>query len=594
MRGRGHVSVASAVLLSVLLAGAPAARAAGDPIMPLSEVRQGMKCTGYSVIRGTEPSAFDVEVLDIVGGDEGARILVKVSGPAVDETGVGAGFSGSPIYCPAQDGQSKNAGAISETIGDYGGKTVLATPIEAILATPVDAPTARPDALASRARTSQAFGDGSRARWDPDLIRDATPLASPITIRGVRRDIFNGLATAARKAGINLIQAPPLAQKAQAAPPQPFKPGSTVGVGLSSGAISVGAVGTIAYVDGPDVWAFGHAFDGTGQRSLLLQDGYVSAIINNPVQLPDVGGTYKLAGAVNDVGTLTDDGLNAVAGRTGALPATIPVHVYAEDADTGRKSTLAVRVADETDVNNPSGASALAFVAPLALTQGATAILDSTPTRIAGEVCARFTFRERARPVRVCNRYVADGTNGGGSVAGNIVALNAANDLAEMISLIDAYTPSSLHVTDLGVRVRMTRGQHQAYMRKLVLPARVRPGQRVPAKLVVRLVRGGNRTIRFKLRIPSGTRRGLRQIQLRGANPDGADDLFGELTITLGDDQSDSDTEGPRSLKALVRAIRDQHRYDGLTIGRRSGPRAYRDKDLRIGGRVSTFVSVKR
>src|SRR5215217_554946 len=86
---------------ALLLPAAPAV--AGDPIMPLSQVRAGMQCTGYSVVRGTTISSFAVEVVDVVDsepGTDGARIIVTVSGPAVDATGIGFGFSGSPIYCP--------------------------------------------------------------------------------------------------------------------------------------------------------------------------------------------------------------------------------------------------------------------------------------------------------------------------------------------------------------------------------------------------------------------------------------------------------------------------------------------------------------
>ena len=46
---------------------------AGDPIMPLSEVRAGMQCTGYSVVRGTKISSFDVEILDVIDGDASGR-----------------------------------------------------------------------------------------------------------------------------------------------------------------------------------------------------------------------------------------------------------------------------------------------------------------------------------------------------------------------------------------------------------------------------------------------------------------------------------------------------------------------------------------
>ena len=133
--------LATTVAALLLLPATPAA--AGDPIMPLSQVRSGMQCTGYSVVRGTEISSFGVEILDVIDGDasgQGPRLLVRVSGPAVDGTGVGPGFSGSPIYCRDEQGTDRNAGAISESLGEYGGDVVLATPIEAILGTPVDAP----------------------------------------------------------------------------------------------------------------------------------------------------------------------------------------------------------------------------------------------------------------------------------------------------------------------------------------------------------------------------------------------------------------------------------------------------------------------
>ena len=43
-------------------------------------------------------------------------------------------------------------------------------------------------------------------------------------------------------------------------------------VGYSSGDLAVGAVGTVAYVDGDRVWGFGHPFENSGLRALLLQD----------------------------------------------------------------------------------------------------------------------------------------------------------------------------------------------------------------------------------------------------------------------------------------------------------------------------------
>src|SRR3712207_7212974 len=44
-----------------------------------------------------------------------------------------------------------------------------------------------------------------------------------------------------------------------------------------------------------------------------------SRIINNPVVIPGISGTYKYAAAGHDIGTLTNDALSAVAGRVGGL-----------------------------------------------------------------------------------------------------------------------------------------------------------------------------------------------------------------------------------------------------------------------------------
>ena len=63
MRARLIALTVAALLLPVSSA------AAGDPIMPLSQVRSGMQCTGYSVVHGTEISSFDVEILEVVDGD---------------------------------------------------------------------------------------------------------------------------------------------------------------------------------------------------------------------------------------------------------------------------------------------------------------------------------------------------------------------------------------------------------------------------------------------------------------------------------------------------------------------------------------------
>ena len=109
------------IALAFTAVAAPSAWAR-DPIVPLQDVHRGMTCTARTVVQGTTISDFDVEVLDVLADTDGSgpRILVRVSGPAVERTGIAEGFSGSPVYCPGADGAIGNAGAISATIGQYG------------------------------------------------------------------------------------------------------------------------------------------------------------------------------------------------------------------------------------------------------------------------------------------------------------------------------------------------------------------------------------------------------------------------------------------------------------------------------------------
>jgi hypothetical protein len=582
MRRRLVVIAAAAALLS---AAAPGVARAGDPIMPLSQLRPGMHCTGYSVIRGTEISSFDVEVIDVVSGDasanDGPRILVRVSGPAVDSTGVGPGFSGSPIYCRDDAGVARNAGAISESIGEYGGRTVLATPIEEILANPVDAPRGRP--IARR---------GARA----SRIGPVLPLADPLTVSGLNPGLARLLTQAGAKAQRTVLAAPTM--PLTPFPAQPPRPGSSLSVGYSSGDLSVGAIGTVAYVDGDRVWGFGHPFENSGLRSLLLQDAYVYTVISNPNVGTDTGSTYKLAAPGHTLGTISNDASDAVVGRSGAAPPTVPVRIFTHDEDTGARATLGAQVVDETDASTPTGSSALSFVAPLALAQGASAILRSAPGKLSGTVCVQISLRERKRPLRFCNRYASAVAPADPEAGENIVAAGAASDALTALTDLDDFKQRALHVTEFAARVNLSRGLHQAFIRSVTLPRRVRPGRHVRARMALQVVRGPRITRSFRLRIPS-LRPGLHRLTFVGKDVDDPDsDLFGSLveTITIGGDSgSGAGDPGPRSLDALARRVAKIGRYDGVTlhVGDRRA-RAYRDADLRISGRASTRVRVAR
>ena len=571
-----RVRLLATTVAALLLPATPAA--AGDPIMPLSQVRSGMQCTGYSVVRGTEISSFDVEILDVIDGDasgQGPRLLVRVSGPAVDGTGVGPGFSGSPIYCRDEQGTDRNAGAISESLGEYGGDVVLATPIEAILGTPVDAPTAK------------------ASRRDRALIARAKPLATPLTVTGVSAALGRALERAGRKAGRQVIAAPagPLGTFA----PQPMRPGAAVGVSYSMGDIQVGAIGTVAYTDEDRVWAFGHPFENAGERRLLLQDAYVYRVIDNPVAIPGAASTYKYASLGHTLGTISNDERDAVAGRTGALPPTVPIRVFANDLDTDRSTVTGIRAADESRIGLPEGASPLSFIAPLAVTEAAGSLLRSAPGRLTANVCVQVSIGGLSRPARFCNRYVSAFPADEDFVGtANTVAARASSDVFEALAAIDDYQGKPPRIGEVAVRMDLERGEQRAFLRSIRLPARVRAGRTVKARVTLRRVRGSTFTRTYRLRIPRGLRAGQRTIRFAGADADVADDgLLGAIIIDGLDDGAGD--PGPKNLEALAERIRSTERFDGVRmLAGGDVSRAFRDDEFRISGRASATVRVVR
>jgi hypothetical protein len=119
------------VVLALLLA-VPLVSAASVEFFPLQDLKVGMKGTGLTVVRGSNPESFDVEIIDVMpheGFDGGALILAKFSGPVIEFSGgIAEGYSGSPVYI-----RGKLLGAVSSAIPYSDTHIGGITPIESML-----------------------------------------------------------------------------------------------------------------------------------------------------------------------------------------------------------------------------------------------------------------------------------------------------------------------------------------------------------------------------------------------------------------------------------------------------------------------------
>src|SRR5262244_4222253 len=102
-------------------------------ILPLDQVKPGMKGVAYTIFAGDQIEKFDLEVIGVLPnlvGPKQSIILVQLKGPHVEHTGVVAGMSGSPVYIGG-----KLVGALSLKFGVFNKEPLAGvTPIAQMLA----------------------------------------------------------------------------------------------------------------------------------------------------------------------------------------------------------------------------------------------------------------------------------------------------------------------------------------------------------------------------------------------------------------------------------------------------------------------------
>jgi len=316
---------------------APAAEVADVPegIMPLSAVRPGMRGELVTILSGTKPERFEVEVVDIVNHYLAKQdiILVRCLGETLQRIGVAQGMSGSPVYI---DG--KIVGALSYTWPWAKEPLAGITPIEAMLAE-----AARP--LEGNPSGARAPTELRRVPAPIPLAQDPTalhPIGTPLSMGGfgpqARREILEmlapmgfgpeavsgGLVTGAPQGWANLDA--------------PLEPGSTLVVDIVRGDLSLAAVGTCTWIEGDKILGFGHPFMSMGETLFPLSVGYIYVV------MPSQNISFKLGASLREVGALVQDRNAGIIGVKGLRAPMVPVDVTIGNAVTGHKEAFHVEI----------------------------------------------------------------------------------------------------------------------------------------------------------------------------------------------------------------------------------------------------------
>jgi hypothetical protein len=296
-----------------------------DTLAP-DQLKPGMKGYGLTVIKGTKPERFEVEIVGVLNNamPKQDMILIRPTGLGLEKHRTVAGMSGSPIYI-----EGKLIGALA--YGWYFETEPLAgvTPIQNMLAE-IHKPIGNtPAPITPDARPA----NHSAAR---PLV---TPLAlggfSPKTIAAMsaKFEEWGFLPVAVGTAGSSNKSEP---RKRGGAPVA----GGSIGVDLMRGDLSATAVGTVTHVDKNKILAFGHPFLSAGQFVAPAVEAEVVTVMSSMER------SFKMANAAGDIGAMIGDWQSCIVADTTVTASMIPVALTVHNRTTGDRQAYRFEVVD--------------------------------------------------------------------------------------------------------------------------------------------------------------------------------------------------------------------------------------------------------
>jgi len=312
-----------AVLTLLLIAPFLLPRAAETPeIFPLSKVQPGLKGVAYTIFSGDQIEPMDLVVLGILHNALGPKqdvILVRLTGEKVENTGVVAGMSGSPVFF---DG--KLAGALSLKLGLFTKEAIGGvTPIENMLdvekssaspAAPAVASAAAFPAAASRIPIPESFIQRTSAGSGSFLV----PIETPLISSGLYPQTLSQFGPQLSAWGMTMMAGGTSAPSPDDAQ---IKPGDMVGVDLIRGDLSISPGCTVTSVEAGRVLACGHPIFSFGSVSMPMSRAHVITTLASSMA------STKILSTGGTIGTLKQDRLTGVLGQLGDGPPMIPVEV---------------------------------------------------------------------------------------------------------------------------------------------------------------------------------------------------------------------------------------------------------------------------
>jgi hypothetical protein len=309
------------------------------------------------------------------------------------------------------------------------------------------------------------------------------PVSVPLAISGVSSAALDELGEQLRPYGLVPLRAggggPRRRRPELPKTPVPLVPGGAVGVQLVRGDINASAMGTVTYVQGDKVIAFGHPMFGIGEVSLPMVTGEVHTFI------PSQASSFKLATPIQEIGAIVQDRPSCIVGDLDKRATMMPVEV---------KVTAP---GDEEHVFRAEVARNKRLTPLLTSMVVTSAIADAEPdvTDMAVSVRSRLTVRGIG-PVELRDQIF---TNEGLSPR----ALSMSRGLRALTDLLsNPFEPVTVDRVDVEVRVEFRRDV--AEIIGVALPGdSVRAGDTIPLRVTLRPYAGREYTETIPVTVPA-------------------------------------------------------------------------------------------
>ena len=526
---------------------------ANSKLMPVKEVKPGMKGYGMSVFQGNKPERFEVEILGTLEGFQNPRqsiIIARLSGPLVERTSVFAGMSGSPVYI---DG--KLVGAVAYAFPfekePIAGIQPIGNMIQVIEEGRKEEPRSTSSPLSFSTLVSQAArlnrpggmtelaggpigprAASSSPQLAPLVGQTIVPIATPVTFSGFSQAALDAFGEDLKRLGIQPIAG--IGGSSSITPLTPanettLAPGTSVSVQLVRGDFTIDASGTVTYRDGDKIYAFGHPWLSSGRTSWPMAESSVVTVI------PNLNNSFKLAAGGNLVGAINQDRSTGVFGQLGDAPRMIPVKLTVH---TSRNKTETYNFEMVSD----------SLLTPVLARIACFSAISATERQIGNQtIVLKGRIRLKGQPDIVIDNSFS---------SANGASLFAVNDIARPLAMLYNSGFDALDVRGIEAEVTSLDNRSNGQLTRLWIDKNeVQRGESVEIQLFARHDNGSEFVERIPLQIP-------------------ADAPVGPLVIMVGDGAAMNQTEArqpagdftPKDLSQLVRSMNKMKRNNRLYV----------------------------